>query len=140
MPDSKTGDKAISYAMKKRRALELRSAGWGFKAIADEIGWKSHSSAHDAVMKALKETLQEPADALRVLEAERLNDLYKKCMDRIDNDHLWAVDRALKVMERRASLLGLDASGADDPAEAAQRYLDLYNMAVADAESKAERS
>lgn len=116
----------------------MRSKGMGFKAIADEIGWKSHSSAHDAVIKALRDTLQEPADELRVLEAERLDRLYEKVMDRIDKDHLWAVDRALKVMERRAGLLGLDVTASDDPAAAAQKYLDLYNMAVADAADRSE--
>ncbi len=114
MSDTKSPDKRISYAMKKRQALKMRADGKGFQEIADEIGWKSHSSAHEAVMKALRETLQEPADELRVLEVERLNKLYEFTVRRIDKDNLWAVDRALKIMERRASLLGLDKSPEKD--------------------------
>lgn len=114
MPNPKADEKAISYTDKKRRALELRRDGWGFKAIADAIGWKSHASAYEAVMKALRDTLQEPADELRVLEVERLNKLYEFTMQRIDKDNLWAVDRALNIMERRARLLGLDTEGTTD--------------------------
>jgi transposase-like protein len=98
----------MSYADKKRRALELRRDGLTYWDIAHEIGWKSHNSAHKAVKQALQETLQEPADELRILEAERLNKLYEFTIQRIDKDNLWAVDRALKIMERRAGLLGLD--------------------------------
>jgi hypothetical protein len=98
----------MSYADKKKRALELRRDGLTYWDIADEIGWKSHNSAHRAVRQALRETLQEPADELRVLEAERLNKLYEYTIARIDKDNLWAVDRALHIMKRRAELLGLD--------------------------------
>jgi hypothetical protein len=122
-PDTPKPDKRITRTERKRKALELRMKGLGFKQIADELGWKSHSSAHDAVMSALRETLQEPADELRILEAERLNKLYEHTMNRIDKDNLWAVDRALKIMERRAGLLGLDMKPERDMSREADAFL-----------------
>ena len=123
MPDHKTGDKALSYAQKKVRALELRREGKGFREIADELGWRSHSSAYDAVMKGLHDTMQEPADELRKLESERLDWLWRKVEERMDTDHLWAVDRGLKVMERRAQLFGLDRTPERDLSRETDAFL-----------------
>lgn len=138
MPYPKTGEKAISYNEKKRRALELRAKGWGFQAIADEIGWKSHVSAYEAVRKALRDTLQEPADELRILEVERLDALWRKAMARMDIDHLWALDRCLKIMERRAQMLGLDATAKDGVADEAQKYLDMLDAVRKDVQDLSE--
>ncbi len=139
MPERKASERQLSAAEKRVKALEYKRAGKNYREIARLVGWRSPASAHDAVMKALRETMQEPADELRQVEGDRLDWLWRKVVERIEVDHLWAVDRALKIMERRAALLGLDTSGADDPTAAAQRYLDLYNMAVSDAADRSER-
>ena len=60
-------------------------------------------------MAALKATLQEPADELRTLELERLDRLLLGVWGQAAKGNQGAVDRALKIMERRARLLGLDA-------------------------------
>jgi len=123
MPDHKTGERALTYAEKKVRALELRREGKDFRHIARELGWKSHTSAYEAVVKGLRETMQEPADELRKVESERLDWLWRKVEERMDTDHLWAVDRGLKVMERRASLFGLDRVPERDLSREADAFL-----------------
>lgn len=60
-------------------------------------------------MSALRATLQEPADELRSLELERLDRLLLGVWSQAAKGNQGAVDRALKIMERRARLLGLDA-------------------------------
>lgn len=77
--------------------------------IADRVGYKDASGAYRAIRAALKKTLQEPADDLRVLELDRLDVLLTGLWPKAINGDAPAVDRVLKIMERRASLLGLDA-------------------------------
>lgn len=97
---------------RQRRALELRKAGHTFQEIADQLGWKGPQGAHNAVMSALKKTLQEPADELRTLELERLDTMLNALWPAIlrgDRGSPRAAEVALKIMDRRAALLGLDA-------------------------------
>lgn len=99
----------IPTVERQRRALELRKAGWQFIDIANELGYKDASGSYHAVASALKKTLQEPADELRQLEATRLDQLLLGLWPKAIKGDTWAVDRVLKIMERRAALLGLDA-------------------------------
>ena len=92
---------------KKLQALELRKAGLSYDAIAQELGYKTKAGVYRAVMAALKKTLQEPADELRKVEVERLDVLLAAMWEKRDKPLY--TDRIIKIMERRAKLLGLDA-------------------------------
>src|SRR5690348_9182032 len=94
-------------------ALELRKAGHSYAAIAAKLGYSNQGAAYKAVKRALDRTLQEPADELRRVEVERLDDLLAGLWDKAKGGNLWAVDRALAIMQRRAELLGLDAKPAE---------------------------
>lgn len=106
---TKTGHNALAAAERQRQALELRKAGVGFQAIADRLGYKDHSGAYRAVKTALKKTLQEPADEVRRVEVERLDAMLLGLWSSAKAGNLLAVDRVLRIMQRRADLLGLDA-------------------------------
>ena len=92
-------------------------------------------------MSALKQTLQEPADELRKLELERLDKLLLGVWPQAVRGNQGSVDRALRIMERRAKLLGLDApvksewSGPDggpiEVTDARERLLALINRRAA---------
>ncbi|MGV7222960.1 MAG: hypothetical protein ACQ9MH_15700 [Nitrospinales bacterium] len=43
------------------------------------------------------------------MESERLDQLHRGCWDAAIGGDLYAIDRALKIMERRSKLFGLDA-------------------------------
>lgn len=90
------------------KALALRKAGVSYQSIADAIGYKDPSGAWRAVKSALKLTLQEPAEELRTLELARLDDMLKAIASHVQAGNLTAIDRALKIQDRRAKLLGLD--------------------------------
>ena len=115
-------------------ACRLRTEGRSFDEIAAELGFGNRSAASKAVARALRETVQEPAAHLRAIEVARLDLLLREAwtvmkarhvavnngrviMDPDDPtkplpDHgpvLAAIDRVLKIAERRAKLLGLDA-------------------------------
>jgi hypothetical protein len=107
--ESKASPRRIRAAEKQVRALELRKAGVYYDQIAKELGYKGHQGAYKAVMSALQRTLQEPADELRRMEIARLDSLFFEVYRSARQGSLPAIDRALKIMERRARLLGLDA-------------------------------
>lgn len=58
---------------KQLRALELRKAGASYETIAKQLGYRGRNGAFNAVNSALRHTLQEPADEIRVLELARLD-------------------------------------------------------------------
>lgn len=104
-----SGPAAISAVEKQRRVLELRKTGMSFSKIAALVGYKSLSGCHAAFQKALRSTIQQPADEVRKLEVERLDALLEALWPEALGGNLHAVDRVLMVMQRRASYLGLDA-------------------------------
>jgi hypothetical protein len=59
-------------------------------------------------MRALQETRREPAELLRTLELQRQDDYLVSLARRLEKGDLGAIDRALRIQERRAKLLGLD--------------------------------
>lgn len=91
------------------KALELRKAGATYQAIAEQLGYAHAKGAHKAVASALKATLREAADGLRELELVRLDAMLLALWRRVQNGDERAIDRALKIAQRRARLLGLDA-------------------------------
>jgi hypothetical protein len=121
MAESKTSRKRLEAFERKLRALELRKGGATFEQIGKTLD-VSTATAYSYVMEALKETLREPADELRTLELERIDRLALALWPRAVGEResvdgrivvhpadLRAVDRVVKLMERRAALLGLDA-------------------------------
>lgn len=110
MPQQRKNPKVtIDRADKQRRALELRKAGATYSQIAQVLGYTERGGAYKAVMQALRDTVQEPADEVRHLETERLDALLRAMWPQAMEGKGWAVDRCLAVMDRRARLLGLDA-------------------------------
>jgi hypothetical protein len=93
---------------KERRALGLRRAGITYDEIARQVGYANASGARKAVMRGLKRTLQDDADATRQLEADRLDRLQAGVWNAAAGGDVQALDRVLKIMDRRAKLLGLD--------------------------------
>lgn len=106
--ESKTSQNRLAAAEKHRQALELRRGGATFAEIAAMLGYEGPSGAYRAVMGALRRTLQEPADELRSLELSRLDALLMAVWPQATRGNLGAIDRALRIGERRAALAGLD--------------------------------
>lgn len=100
--------KDAAAAARALQALQLRKEGCTYEQIAQQCGYRSRSGAYDAVQRELQRTMQEPADDVRQLEVMRLDDLYRAMIPKALKGDTWSVDRCLKIMERRAALLGLD--------------------------------
>jgi hypothetical protein len=90
------------------QAIELRKSGATFARIGDHFG-VSAQSAHEMVMKGLKATLAEPAAEHRALAVQRLDHMLNAIWPAATNGDLQAQAGVLRLEERRAKLLGLDA-------------------------------
>lgn len=93
------------------RALQLRKAGLSYEVIGRQLGYtKQH--AYQLVKTALERTRTlcvEASDNLRQLESERLDALMASLWGTASRGDTAAIDRVLRIMERRARLFGLDA-------------------------------
>lgn len=92
-----------------RTALALRIAGASFDAIAKQLGLANRSAAYKIVSKAIKSIPREKRDELVAIEEKRLDALWIVAYEKAKAGSLGHLDRALRIMERRAALLGLDA-------------------------------
>jgi len=105
----KTGAQAIETAERYARVLELRKQGLTLQEIADVEGYAGTSGVHEALTKAIARTVAEPAEDVRALEMLRLDALFKKAWEKVEAGNLTLGDFVLRLMARRAKLLGLDA-------------------------------
>lgn len=118
----------VSVEQKRLRALDLRGEGKSYRKIADAMGIDV-SYAHELVIAGLDDLLvqsTESAEQVKVLELARLDDLLDKLLIKmslqrrematkegqkvsVPDPNEATVGMILKVMERRAKMLGLDA-------------------------------
>jgi hypothetical protein len=130
--------KAQSVAIAQRRAdaVAMRMTGASFQAIADKLGYSSRGAACQDITRALEAAVAEQARTVEVYreeELQRLDLLLAEAWAVLKRQHvtvshgriirdeetdqpliddgptLAAIDRVLKIQERRAKFLGLDA-------------------------------
>jgi predicted DNA-binding protein (UPF0251 family) len=90
--------------------LKLRRDGLTLREIGKIVG-VSHVTVDRWIKAALKETITPAADEVRTLEIERMDYYISRLTAQIERGNQVArnVEVAMKVAERRARLLGLDA-------------------------------
>ena len=91
------------------QALELRMAGATYRKIATQLGYPNPGNAYRAVARLLTEHARESAEQVRAMELARLDRLLLAVWGKAAAGDVAAVDRALRVMERRARIMGIDA-------------------------------
>lgn len=95
---------------RETKALSLAKAGVPYEKIAAEIGVNSASSAWKCVQRALNRSIQPDADEFRKLQMERLNAYRMGIWPRVQKGEPRAIEVAIKIEEREAKLLGIDAT------------------------------
>lgn len=112
-------------------AAHLRARGKSYRMIAAELGYADGSGAYKAVQRALKAIVVEASAEVRSVELIRLDRMWIAAQAVLEAEHfvvsqgkliykgdepladdapvLAALDRLLKIQERRSRLLGLDA-------------------------------
>ena len=104
-----TTDK-IKVAERRLQAIALRRSGLNYRDIGRHLG-VSRTQAYNDVMHALDELNKLTLEATKIhqtLELDRLDGLMAAIWEQAQEGSLAAVDRVLKIMDRRAKLLGLD--------------------------------
>lgn len=91
-----------------RQCLELRLAGANLEAIGRQVGLHK-SNVSRRIKDALADIPAAEADALRTIENERLDGMQVAIWNRVRKGDLSAIDRAIRISERRSRLNGLDA-------------------------------
>jgi hypothetical protein len=155
-------EQRICYEL-RLRGLSIRQIQ---EHVHDHLGWNlSKSTVARRITCEIKETVQPLADEVRALELDRLDQLQQVALGVMGADHplvsegrvvrieqedgtkvplqdhgpvLAAMDRFLKIQDRRAKLLGLDAPTRVDATvtETTQADLELAEM-VREAQAKA---
>lgn len=95
---------------RRKKAFDLRKGGLSLRDIAEHLG-VSHETVRNDIETMLEETRVDIADidAVRRLEIERLDGWLIAANKKIAKGDVNAVHIALKIQERRARYLGLDA-------------------------------
>jgi len=95
---------------KERRVIELRRAGATYDDIAQAVGYADASGARNAYIRAMKRTLVEAGtEEIRELELDRLDRMQRAIWAKAMKGDVQAIHTALKILDRRARYLGLDA-------------------------------
>ncbi len=97
----------LALQHRKKTALQLRLEGMTYTDIAESMSM-SVSTVHGYVKDSISAITKEDAEALRDVEVARLDALQHAVWDRALDGELKAVDTALKIIDRRIRLLGLD--------------------------------
>lgn len=128
---------------KERKVVELRHMGITYEVIAEQVGYASASGAFHAYERALarypKETIEKKRDLVESRYERLLSAIWTKAL----RGDIPAIIAAVKVLEKEAKLLGLDApqkiqtditvyDGGDDIDEQVRRFAYLIAQARED--------
>lgn len=105
----KTAPETAEAKVRAAKALEMRLEGRTFDEIAESLGYSGRSGAHAAVTASLKAIIREPAEALLKLNLERLDKMFTVAYLNAQAGDVNAIAACMRIMERQARLLGLDA-------------------------------
>ena len=119
MTAMKSDPRSLTAASRRLRAFELRRNGATFRDIGEDLNI-STQAAFGLVQRELQKLVKlvdEGAETLLRMELERLDALNLAVWAKAISGDLPAIDRALRIMERRARLLGLDAPAKVAPTD-----------------------
>ena len=94
-------------AARRTQAIQLRTQGWTYEAIAQQLGYTSRATVFAIVRKALDTHEAEEVEHLRSLETARLDMLQASLWGRAMTGDVAAVAQARRITETRIRLLGL---------------------------------
>jgi len=106
----------VRARVREEQALALRAEGLSYQKIGDRMG-VARATAYKWVNRALDrllERLPEEAARVRRLELERLDAMQRALWDQAMGGDVKAINTILRIMERRAKLLALDAPERQD--------------------------
>ncbi|MFG2412283.1 hypothetical protein [Streptomyces goshikiensis] len=100
-------------AERRAKAIRMKIEGASYTEIAEQLGYSSRGSANSDIRRALEKHVIEEGlavEAWRELELARLDVLQQAIWSKAKAGDPRAIETALKVLDRRAKLLGLDSA------------------------------
>jgi len=94
---------------KELKIIELRRAGVTWEKISAEIGFKNASGAYKMYQRAAARMIRPNLEELRDVELDRLDRMQLGIWPKAKDGDMRAIDTVLRIQDRRARLLGLDA-------------------------------
>jgi hypothetical protein len=98
-----------SLEEKELRVLELRRAGFTFQRIAEEVGYKQASGAQRALERIMARNIPQLPKEYVWQELDRLDRMQVALWPRAMKGDDRAINTIIRLMERRAGYLGIDA-------------------------------
>ena len=114
MPISEPKGQREDLSERRAQVMALRKAGGSIRAIAAQLGMPP-TVVYEDLQHTLKELAAETMHdtrEYRAMEMARLDDMLLVLSPQLKAGHLGAIDRALRISERRARLLGLDTAAS----------------------------
>jgi len=151
--------RTIEGAERDAKAARQKSRGQTYSQIAENLGYADASGAYRAVQRALAAVPAENVDELRRIQSEQLDALTAKAFEVLESTHfahtvhgelvlapdgqpliddmpvLHAIDRLIRLAERRSKLMGLDA-----PSRHEVITLDYLDAQIRDAAAELARA
>ena len=93
---------------REAEVVKLRRGGLTWDMIAERVGYASPSAAHFAYQRAARRVVQEGIEDIRRVETERLDLAQSAIWGKVLQGDNSSIANLLRIMERRAKLLGLD--------------------------------
>lgn len=125
--------RTLETAERDAEAARLQARGMSLRQIAQQLGYANQSGVHKAIQRALAAVPVQGVDELRRVQCDQLDYLTAKALEVLEAKHyahsthgelvygpngevlvdsaptLNAIDRLVRILERRAKLMGLDA-------------------------------
>jgi hypothetical protein len=108
-------ERAATNAERQKTAFELARAGLPWEEVAEGAGYASRGAAYNAVKTYITKMVKPVASEYLAMSIARFDDLLAGLYEAARNGDLFAVDRALKIEDQRARLLGLYEQKPEDP-------------------------
>lgn len=140
--DQASAENKLTAAQRSAEALKMRLSRHTYDEIAAALGYSNRSAARKAVEREIAKVPREAAKELLTQELEALDALQRQVMPLVLNPgttragkpkapDMWALDRVLAIMDRRARLMGLDKIGDDSGVDEFKRVLAAWAGQIA---------
>ena len=100
---------SIRRAERIAMALAYRTNGFTFEQIGAALGI-NRSAAYKLVKRGIARTIEEPAQELRALQLERLDEMLSAVYPNARQGDIAAITKSLDILDRINKLTGLDRS------------------------------
>jgi hypothetical protein len=94
---------------KEIKIIELRRAGVTWEKIAQEVGFRNASGAYKMYQRAAERMVRPHLEEYRDMQLDRLERMHMAVWPRAKDGDLRAIDTALRIADREANLLNLNA-------------------------------